>query len=100
MDLPAPFSPSNLSTRQKPDVFTDRHRDAGHDDFVVNLLVERQLQASGEREQRLACARLPEQCDEIDVRIHEQIEREILLAITRCDAPDCVLVMAEITQRL
>jgi len=44
--------------------------------------------ASGprEREQRLAGAGLADQRDEVDVGVHQHVEREILLAVARDDA--------------
>ena len=42
----------------------------------------------------------PEQRDEIDLRIHQQIEREILLAVARGDAPDAVALAAKIARQL
>ncbi len=50
--------------------------------------------------QRLAGARLAEQRDEIDVRIHEEIEGEALFAVARRDAPDVVLLMRVVLERL
>ena len=58
------------------------------------------MQARRERQQRLACTCLTEQRNEIDVGIHQQIEREVLLTIARRDAPHCVFVMAKIAQCL
>jgi hypothetical protein len=47
----------------------------------------------GERQQRLAGARLTEQRDEVDLRIHQQVEREVLLAVARRDPPDIILLV-------
>ena len=42
----------------------------------------------------------PEDGDEVDLRIHEQVEREILLAVARVHAPDAVALAAEIAREL
>src|SRR6266850_1606375 len=57
-------------------------------------------QAGGEREQGLARSRLAEQGHEVDFRIHEQIEREVLLAIARRDTPDVVLAVGVVAHGL
>jgi hypothetical protein len=46
-------------------------------------VLEHLRQARGERQQRLAGAGLAEQRDEVDVRVHQQVEREVLLAVAR-----------------
>ena len=89
-----------LGAGQEADVLADRHRDARHDDLVVALVVEHLRQAGGERQQRLAGAGLAEQGDEIDLRVHQQVEREVLLAVARGDAPHVVLGVAVVAQRL
>jgi hypothetical protein len=72
-----------LGARQKADVLADRHGDAGHDDLAVALAFEHLGQSGGQRQQGLAGAGLAEQGDEIDLRIHQQIEGEVLLAVAR-----------------
>ena len=42
---------------------------------------------------------MPEQGDEIDLGIHQHVEREVLLAVARDDAPDRVLLVAVILDR-
>ena len=85
---------------QKADVFTDRNGDARHNDFAIELGLKRLHQAGSEREQGLAGAGLAEQGDEIDIRIHQQIEREVLFAVARGDAPYVVARVAEILECL
>jgi hypothetical protein len=51
-------------------------------------------QGGGQRQQRLAGAGLTEQGDEVDLRIHQQVEGEVLLAVACGDAPDGVLGVA------
>ena len=52
------------------------------------------VSAGSQRQQGLAGAGLAEQGDEIDLRIHQQVEREVLLAVARRDAPDGILLVA------
>src|SRR3954467_1656251 len=85
---------------QEADVLAERHRDARHDDFGIALVVEHLREAGGERKERLAGARLTEERDEVDRRVHEQVEREVLLTVTRGDAPDRVLAVRVVAQRL
>src|SRR5688572_4664804 len=89
-----------LGAGQEADVLAQRHRDARHDDLAVALLVEHLREPGGEREQRLAGAGLAEQRDEVDGRVHEQVEREVLLAVARGDAPHRVLGVRVVAQRL
>ncbi len=89
-----------LGAGQEADVLAHRDRDARHDDLGVDLELERLHEARGEREQRLAGARLAQQRHEVDLRIHQQVQREVLLAVARGDAPDVVLVVREVLQRL
>ncbi len=89
-----------FGARQEADVLAHRHGDPGHDDFGVQLLFQRHRQAGGQRQQRLAGTGLTQQRDEVHLRIHQQIESEVLLAIARGDAPDIVFVVAVVLQRL
>lgn len=50
----------------------------------------------GEREERLAGAGLPEQGDEVDFGVEQQVEGEVLLAVARGDAPDGVFLVAAV----
>jgi len=88
-----------LGAGQEADVLADRNRRAGHDDLAVALHVHHLRQSGGEREQGLAGAGGAEQGDEIDVRVHQHVEREILLAIARGDAPDGMVGMAVVVQQ-
>src|SRR3569623_764136 len=88
-----------LGPGQKTDVFADRNGHAGHDDFGVDLLVEHLGQTGGQREQGLAGTGLAEQGDEVDLGIHQYVECIVLLAVARGDAPDVVLLVAEIAHR-
>ena len=72
-----------LGAGQEADVLADADRRARHDDFAVALLVHRLRQSRREREQRLAGAGGAEQRDEVDLRIHQRVEREVLLAVAR-----------------
>ena len=76
-----------LCARQEADVFTHRHRDARHDDFLVAVFFQGLGQTSGQRQQRLAGACRTDQADEIHIRIHQQVKREVLFPIARADAP-------------
>src|SRR5688500_8678690 len=72
-----------LGAGQEADVLADRHRDARHDDLGVALFIQHLRKTRGEREQGLAGAGLAEQGDEVVRRVHEQVEREVLLAVSR-----------------
>src|SRR5688572_1428226 len=89
-----------LGAGEEADVLAERHRDARHDDLGVALVIQHLGEAGGKREQGLAGARLAEQRDEIDRRIHEQVEGEVLLAVARGDAPHRVLRVRIVAQRL
>ncbi len=89
-----------LGARQEADVLADRHRHARDDDFGVGLGLQHLRQAGRQREQRLAGAGLAEQRDEVAFRIHQQVQREVLLAVAGGDAPDAVLLVAVVAQRL
>ena len=89
-----------FSARQKPNVFAHRHGDARHDDFVINLGLQRLHQARSQGQQRLAGTRLTQQCDEINLGVHQQIQRKILLAVTCGDTPHVGACMAVILERL
>jgi hypothetical protein len=71
---------------------------AGHDDLGEQLVLEHLGEAGGQGQQGLAGASLAEQGDEIDVRIHQHIHREILLTIARGDAPDCIFRVGVVDQ--
>ena len=62
-----------FGTRKKTDIFTDRHRDPGDDDYLG--------QTSSQCQQGFAGTGLTEQGHKIAFRVHEQIERKILFAI-------------------
>ena len=89
-----------FGTGQETDVFTDRHGHARDNDLVVQLGLEHLRQTGRQRQQSFTGAGLAEQGDEIALRIHQQVQREILFAIARGDAPDVVLGMRKIAQRL
>src|ERR1700694_5836542 len=88
-----------LGARQEADVLAKGHRDARHDDLGVALLVEHLGEARGEGEQRLARTGLAEQGDEVDRRVHQQVEREVLLAVARVDPPHGILGVRVVAQR-
>ena len=48
---------------------------------------------SGKRNQRFACARLTQERYKINIRVHQKVKREALLAVSRADAPDGVLAL-------
>ena len=79
-----------LGTGQVADVVAHRHGGAGHDDLGEALLVQRLCQPCGERQQRLAGAGLTQQRHEVDVRIQQQVQGKVLLAVAGGDAPDGV----------
>ena len=85
---------------QETDVLADAHRRAGHDDFAIALLVHRLRQTGRQREQGFAGAGGAEQGDKIDLRIHQRIDREVLFAIARGDAPHRMLMGAVIIDDL
>ena len=85
-----------LGARQETDVLADADRGAGHDDLAVALLVHRLRQAGGQCQQGLAGTGGAQQGDEVDLRIHQCVEREVLLAVARTDTPDGVAAVAEI----
>src|SRR3569833_1060037 len=88
-----------LGAGQETDVLAYRYGDASHDDFSVGFLVKHLGQTGGQREQGLSGAGLAEQGDEVDLGIHQYVEREVLLAVTRGDTPDVVLLVAEVAHR-
>ncbi len=89
-----------FGTGQETDIFADRHGHAGDDDFIVELGFQYLGQACCKCQQGFSGACLTQQGDEIAFWIHQQIERKILLAIARRDAPYAVLGMSIIAQRL
>ncbi|EOA05532.1 dehydrogenase [Herbaspirillum frisingense GSF30] len=89
-----------LGPWQETDVFADRHRHTGDDDFVVELGFKHLRQARGECQQGLAGTGLAQQGDEVALRVHQQVQREVLLAVAGGDAPDAVLGVAEVAQGL
>src|SRR5437762_2406515 len=70
-----------LRAGQEADVFAERNGHARHDDFHEAVGFQRLHEAGGERQQRLAGAGWPQHRDEVDFRIHQQVEREVLLAV-------------------
>ncbi|MCW0450113.1 hypothetical protein NB706_002947 [Xanthomonas sacchari] len=88
-----------LGAGQKADVLADADRGAGHDDLAVALLVHGLRQPRGQRQQGLAGAGGAEQGDEVDFRVHQRVEREVLLAVARGDAPHRVLAAAEVVDQ-
>ena len=88
-----------FGARQKTDVFAHRHGDAGHDDLGVGFFVEHLGQRSGQRQQGFSGTGLAEQRDEVDLGIHQHVEREILLAVACGNAPDVVLLVAVVLDR-
>ena len=88
-----------FGARQETDVLADRYRDPSHDDFGKALAFEHLGQPCGERQQRLAGTGLAEQGDEVNVRIHQQVQCEILFAVARCDSPDGIFRVRVIDQR-
>ncbi|ENO86542.1 dehydrogenase [Thauera aminoaromatica S2] len=89
-----------LGAGQEADVLAHRNGDAGHDDLAVALRLQHLGEPGGERQQGLAGAGLAEQGDEVDLGVHQQVEREVLLAVARGDAPDVVLVVAVVGEGL
>ena len=70
----------------------------------VTMISEKRLVSSvcdkpgRECEQRLAGSRLADQRDEVAFGIHQQVQREALLAIARSHAPDRVLRVRVVAQ--
>src|SRR2546429_462052 len=89
-----------LGAGQEADVFAERDGHARHDDFHEAVGFQRLHEAGGERQQRLAGAGWPEHRDEVDFRIHQQVEREVLLTVARRDAPDIVALVAMVARQL
>ena len=63
-------------------------------------MLERLNEACRQSQQGFTSARGPQNRDEIDFGIHQQIEREVLLAIARADPPNAMLVTAKIPHDL
>ena len=63
-------------------------------------MVEGLGEPGGEGEQGLTRARGPEQGDEVDLGVHQQVEREALLAVARRDAPHRVVRGAVVRREL
>ena len=85
---------------QKTDVFADGHGFAGEDDFRIALFFQGQFQTGGEGQQGLAGAGRAGETDEVHVRVHEQVQGEVLLAVAGVDAPDLVAFVVEIVEKL
>ena len=75
----------------------DGNSHPGHDDFRVEFVFKCLDQSGGERHQRLAGAGLTEQRDKVDLRIHQQVHREVLFAIAHIDAPHGIFRIGEVT---
>ena len=88
-----------LGARQETDVLAERDRHAGHDDLREAVLFESLHKAGREREQGLAGAGGPQDGNEVDVGVGQQVERVVLLAVARADAPDTVAFAAEIADQ-
>ena len=73
---------------QEADVFADADCCARHDDFGEAPLIDRLRERCGERHERFARACLAENRHEVDFRIHEQVERHVLLAVAGVNAPN------------
>ena len=89
-----------LGAGQEADVLAEGNGDAGHDDFIEALAVERLGEPCCQRHQGLAGAGGAEHGHEVDIRVHQQVEREVLFAIARGDAPDVVAIGAEVLHEL
>ncbi|ENO78878.1 dehydrogenase [Thauera sp. 63] len=89
-----------LGAGQEADVLAHRHGDPRHDDLAVALRLQHLGEAGGQRQQRLAGTGLAEQGDEVDLRVHQQVQREVLFAVARSDAPHVVLLMTVVDQGL
>ena len=85
-----------LGAGQEADVVAYRHGGAGHDDFGEAFLVQGLGQARRQGQQRLASTGLAEQGHEVDVRIEQQVQRKVLLAVAGRDAPDGVARLGEV----
>ena len=84
-----------LGPRQEANVFANTHGGAGHNDFAVTAVVQHLGQARCQGQQGFASARGAGEGDEIDLGVHEQVQREILLTVARGHAPDGVFEVVE-----
>src|SRR5688572_23340432 len=89
-----------LGAGQEADVLAERDRHARHDDLAEAVGVERLREARREGQQRLARASGPEDRHEVDVRVEQQVQREVLLAVARGDAPHGVALAAVVLSHL
>ena len=76
---------------EETDLFTYRDRRAGEDDFRVPAFIKRLRESRGKREERFAGAGLTEERYEVNLVVHEEVQREVLFAVPRGDAPDVIL---------
>ena len=63
-------------------------------------MFQRLHEPGGERQQCFPGTGLAEQGDEVDIGVHQRVEREILLPVARDDAPDVVPLLREVLDRL
>ncbi|MEY4931894.1 MAG: hypothetical protein RLZZ403_214, partial [Pseudomonadota bacterium] len=75
--------------QDQPNAFEAVVRSLSDNEAVLELVRD----FRGERHQRLAGPGLAEQRDEVDVGVHQQVEREVLLAVARRDPPDVALLV-------
>ena len=76
---------------QVPDVLAEREHRARDQHLLIDLLLHRLLQPSGDGEQRLAGARLAHDGDQLDLLVQQQVEREALLFVPRPQSPGALL---------
>ena len=88
-----------LGARQETDILAQRDRNPRHDDLAVEVLLQCLGKTGGQRQQGFAGTGGAEYRDEIHFRIHQQVEGVILLAVTRSDPPDVVVLVAVIGHR-
>src|SRR5205814_9532728 len=77
------FEPLLDGSRQLSDVRPEREDRTRDEHLLEGLLLHRLLQAGGDGEERLSGARLPDDGDELDLVVQEQVESEALLLVAR-----------------
>ncbi len=85
---------------QEANVLAERNRHARHDDLDEAIHLERLHESRRQSEQRLAGAGGAEHGDEVDLGVHQQVQREVLLAIARGNAPHAVALAAIVADQL
>ena len=84
-----------LAAGQVADVAAERDDRARHECALVDAALGDLFEARGERQQRLSRTGLADQGDELQVGIHEQLDREVLAHVQRRQLPRARVVVAQ-----